>query len=421
LPGSPRPEETGAARFADGLLEAGWLLCLLVVPAFFDAWSRHPFDPDKAMVVRLLALLVAAAGLARALDSRRGWRWPAGAPLLGPVLFVLAAAALSTALSIAPRLSLWGSYVRGEGLVTLASYLAVFAALAARLRRREQLDRVVDVVVAGSVPVTLYGIVQAAGLDPIQWKLTYDEWRVASMLGNPVSAGSYLILALPVTLGALFEWRARTTPPGAWWGRLRLALYASAAALQAAVLALTGSRGPWLGGAAALVAFALLGAALGRRRRVAGAALVLAAAGLAFVALLNVPGGPLERARQSRLLGRLGHLYDTQGAYNPGDRARVRLWEGAWPWRARGRPCPFPWARTLAARGARSSVTGRKRCRRPSARCTTPSSRAWSVATRTCPTTVSRPSIRACRTARTTSSWTAWWRAGRWEPPRTSS
>jgi len=356
LPGSLRPEETAAARFADGLLEAGWLLCLLVVPVFFDPWSRHPFEPDKAMVVRLLALLVAAAGLARALESWRRWRWPAGAPLLGPVCLFLAAAAASTALSIAPRLSLWGSDARGEGLVTLLSYLAVFAALAARLRWREQLDRVIDVMVAGSVPVTLYGIAQAAGLDPIQWKLTYDPWRVASTLGNPVFAGSYLVLALPVTLGAALEWRERTTPPGAGWRRLRLALYASAASLQVAALVLTGSRGPWVGGAAALVAFVLLDAALRRRRRVAGAALVLAGAGLAFVSLLNLSGGPLERARQSRLLGRLGHLYDTQGVYNPGDRARVRVWEGALAL-ARPRP-PLPLSEGEDTRGALRPIVG---------------------------------------------------------------
>jgi tetratricopeptide (TPR) repeat protein/O-antigen ligase len=322
-------EETGAARFAEGLLEAGWLLALLVTPSFFDFYSGHPFEPDKAMVVRLLALVMAAAGLAIALPAWRSWRWPRGAPLLWPVLFYLGAAALSTFLSLDPRLSLWGSYFRGEGLVTLAAYLVVFVALAARLRRRAQRDRLVDVVVAGSVPVTLYGLMQAAGLELMDWQLTHQEWRVSSTLGNPIFAGSYLILSLPLTLAALVEWRARPGSTGVGWRYTRLALYATAAALQVSVLALTGSRGPWLGGAAALVAFVLLVAALGRRRRLAAAVLALSVAGVAFVALLNVPGGPLERARQTRLMGRLGHVLDPEGRRNPGDRARVRVWEGA--------------------------------------------------------------------------------------------
>src|SRR6185369_15445702 len=206
-------------------------------------------------------------------------------------------AALSTALSIAPRLSLWGSYVRGEGLVTLASYVVVFAAVAARLRRRAQLDRVIDVIVAGSLPVTLYGLAQAAGLDPIDWSLTYQEWRVSTTLGNPVFAGSYLVLVLPLTL--------------------------------VAVLAMTGSRGPWLGAAAALLALALLGAALGRHWKLSAAAILLGFAALGFVVELNVPDGPLEWARQTRLLGRLGHILDPHAKYNPGDTARVRVWESA--------------------------------------------------------------------------------------------
>jgi tetratricopeptide (TPR) repeat protein len=342
LAGSPDGKETGAARFADGTLEAGWLLALLLVPAFFDAYSRHPFDPDKGMVVRLIALVMAAAGIVRILEARPRGPWAVGAVLGIPVLLYLGAGALSTVLSIAPRLSVWGSYERGEGLVTLASYLVVFTALVTRLRRREQRDRAIDAIVAGSVPVTLYGIAQAAGLDPIDWRLTYEEWRVSTTLGNPVFAGSYLVLALPVTLGALLEWRARPASGEGTWRWLRPALYAGAAGLQVAVLALTGSRGPWVGAATGLLAFALLGAALGRRRRLAGGVLALGALALAFVLALNVPDGPLEWARQTRLLGRLGHIFDSGRGRNPGDLARVRVWEGALALARPRDPLPLP-------------------------------------------------------------------------------
>ena len=352
-----RPEETAVARFADGVLEAGWLLALLVVPAFFDIYSSQPFEPDKAMVVRVLGLVMAAAGLVRELEAWRRWRRPRALPLAVPVALYVGAAALSTALSVAPRLSLWGSEARGEGLATLAAYVVVFAAVAARLRRPAQLDRVIDVIVAGSVPVTLYGLQQAAGLDLLDWKRTYQEWRVSTTLGNPIFAGSYLILILPLTLAAIAEWSRRPKAPGGPWGRrLRLALYVSAAVLQVWVLVLTGSRGPWLGGGAGLVAFALLVAAIGRRRRVAAAALALGVAAVAFVALLNVPGGPLQRLRDTRLLGRLGHILDAQGVRNPGDLARVRVWEGALAL-ARPRP-PLPLAEGEDRRGALRPLVG---------------------------------------------------------------
>ena len=351
------PEETAVARFADGVLEAGWLLALLVVPAFFDIYSSHPFEPDKAMVVRVVALVMAAAGLVRALESWRSWRRPRAMPLAIPVALYVGAAALSTALSLAPRLSLWGSEDRGEGLATLAAYVVVFAAVACRMRRPAQLDRVLDVIVAGSVPVTLYGLQQAAGLDLLDWKRTYQEWRVSTTLGNPIFAGSYLILVLPLTAAAALEWRRRPGPgAGPWWRRLRLALYVSAAALQLSVLALTGSRGPWLGATTALVAFGLLGAAIGRRRRLAAAALALGVGAVAFVGLLNVPRGPLAALRDTRLLGRLAHILDPQGVRNPGDRARVRVWEGALAL-ARPRP-PLPLAEGEDRRAAIRPLLG---------------------------------------------------------------
>jgi tetratricopeptide (TPR) repeat protein len=341
LAASPEREETGAARLADGLLEAGWLLAVLLVPAFFDVYSRHPFDPDKAMVVRLIALVMAAAGLVRAFESPTRWRW-LRAPLAVPVVIYLGAAALSTALSIAPRTSLWGSYVRGEGLVTLASYVVVFAAMAARLRRPEQLARVIDAIVAGSIPVTLYGLAQAAALDPIDWRLSYQEWRVSTSLGNPVFAGSYLALVLPVTLAALLQSLAGPAVARGWWRAARLGVCVTAVGLQVAVLAMTGSRGPWMGAAAALVAFALLGAALGRHWMLAAGALAAGLAAVAFVVTLNVADGPLEPLRQTRLLGRLGHILDPQGNYNPGDSARVRVWEGALALARPRPPLPLP-------------------------------------------------------------------------------
>jgi len=344
---SAGPDETAVARLADGVLEAGWLLALLLAPAFFDVYSEQPFEPDKAVLVRLLALLMAAAGAARAVDGFRRWPRPRAAPLLLPVALYVGLAVASAAFSLAPRLSLWGSEARGEGLVSLAAYVVIFAAMASRMRRPEQIHRAVGAIVAGSVPVTLYGLQQAAGLDVLDWQRTYEEWRVSTTLGNPIFAGSYLILALPVTLAALVEARGRR----GW-----LALHALAAGLQLTVLALTGSRGPWLGAAAALVAVTLLAAALGRRRRLATAALLGGIAAIGFVGLLNVPGGPLEPLRGTRLLGRLGHILDARASGNPGDSARVRVWNGALAL-ARPRP-PLPLAEGEDRRSALRPLLG---------------------------------------------------------------
>ena len=59
-----------APRIADGIVEAGWLLAAALVPVFFDIHSGRPFEPDKTALLRLLAVLVAAAGLARFVEGR---------------------------------------------------------------------------------------------------------------------------------------------------------------------------------------------------------------------------------------------------------------------------------------------------------------------------------------------------------------
>jgi tetratricopeptide (TPR) repeat protein/O-antigen ligase len=329
----PAPaRERLAPRIADGIVEAGWLLAAALVPVFFDIHSGRPFEPDKTALLRLLAALVASAGLARFLEgrfagapAREPWRWRETPLPLAAALYV-GAALLSTLLSVAPRLSVWGSYTRLDGLVTLLAHVTIFAAVASRLRTRAQWDRLVDVIVAASLPVCAYGIAQASGLETLSWTRTYQEWRISTTLGNPIFAGSYLVLVLPLTVGALLSFWSRRDAPGR---AARLAVYAIAAAAQAAALVLTGSRGPWLAAAVAAGALALLLAAMQGRRRLAGAALGAGALGLAFVALLNVPGGPLERVRNTPALGRLAHLFSGRDQANPGDRARVLVWQGA--------------------------------------------------------------------------------------------
>ncbi|MET0551943.1 MAG: tetratricopeptide repeat protein [Vicinamibacteria bacterium] len=330
-PPAPAPERL-APRIADGIVEAGWLLAAALVPVFFDIHSGRPFEPDKTALLRLLAALVAAAGLARFVEGRfpgapaaAPWRWRDTPLPLAAALYV-GAALLSTLFSIAPRLSFWGSYTRLDGLVTLLAHVTIFTAVAARLRTRAQWDRLLDAVVAASLPVCAYGIAQASGLETLSWTRAYQEWRISTTLGNPIFAGSYLVLVLPVTVGALLSWWTRRGEPGRG---ARLAVYAVAALAQVATLGLTGSRGPWLAAAVAAGALALLLAAVQGRRRLAGTALGAGIAGLAFVALLNVPGGPLERLRSTPVLGRLAHLFARRDQANPGDRARVLVWQGA--------------------------------------------------------------------------------------------
>ena len=48
-------------RFCDRVIEAGWLLAVVIVPTFFDVYTARVFEADKGYVVRGLALAMVAA------------------------------------------------------------------------------------------------------------------------------------------------------------------------------------------------------------------------------------------------------------------------------------------------------------------------------------------------------------------------
>src|SRR5512136_1307945 len=57
------------SRYADGVMEACWLLALILSPLFFDIYSSRVFEPDKVTLVRSLALVTLAAWLVKIISE----------------------------------------------------------------------------------------------------------------------------------------------------------------------------------------------------------------------------------------------------------------------------------------------------------------------------------------------------------------
>ncbi len=258
--GTQISREPGAA-----LAGAAVLLAAALAPVLFNPWSQRVFESDK---LALLGLLAAAALGGLALVPRP---WLPPRPL-GPVLWGLAlSGVLSGFFSLNPSDSWWGSAERGLGLFSLAALLGL-AATAARVMPPG--DLFLRVLVAASLPVSLFALVQKAGLDPL-WGAQLGR-RVGSTMGNPVLLGAWLVMVLPLT--ALAAWRAPTS-------RTRAAALV-ALALQALALLFTGARGATLGLVAGVV-FALLVAGLPALRRPRPVEALLALVVPAFAAFLG--------------------------------------------------------------------------------------------------------------------------------------
>lgn len=318
MAGSAAP--TRAAQFCSGFLEAGWLVALVVVPLYYNPFSAGMFDYDKTAVLRALALLMLAAWLALHVARASwlpAWHQLRAIPLLASVAVLILATLLSTALSIDPRLSFFGSLSRNNGTYTLLALLVIALVIGTELRLPAQRQRLIGTLLAASCVVSVHGIAQHFGFEPALWD--YDlGLRIISTLGNPIFAGAFLGMAMPLTLAcALPLWRERNA---------RGFVYAALLALQSIALWWTGSRGPLLAALCGLGFMLLIHFRQAGQRRWTLSLLAALAAGAIFITILNIPNGPLQTLRTVAPLQRLANMLNSEDNSTSG---RSRIWRGA--------------------------------------------------------------------------------------------
>lgn len=286
-------------------MEACVYLAVVLTPILVDVNLQRIFVLPKVALIRLLAVVIVAAWAYRILPTWRWARWPSWGvvfrhPLAWPGLALGLTLLVSTSLSILPGASLLGGFLRLQGFWTEASYAIVGLTVASRLRSRVQLQRLVDLILLASWPVSLYGLVQFVGLDPLSW-VGYTG-RILSTLGNPIFLGAYLAFIVPLTLyrglTLLADYRAQPT----WPTRLGLAWVGALLIAQALGLVLSQSRGPFL---ALLIELGLLVVFLTRRRAIVMGLFGVTAAGVLLLVAVNVPGSPLHSVQAWPVIGRL--------------------------------------------------------------------------------------------------------------------
>ena len=311
--------------FCEKLIEAGWLAAVIVTPLFFNVFSDRTFEPDKLTLLRSIALVMAVAWIIKVLEAGSGIQiqYPISSiqyPLVLPTLFLVTVYILATLASVTPRASLWGSYQRLQGTYSTFSYIVIFFLALQGLRTREQIERLVTVAILVSLPVSLYGILQHYGRDPLPWASPVTA-RVASNMGNAIFVAAYLIMVVPLTLARIVESFSAILADeggGARGGRAREGVisdmvmatcYVFILAAQLICIFFTQSRGPLLGLLAGLFSFVLLSLTLLRQRAEDQASIKLSdgVKAIATVILSGLAGFLVGMAGGS-LLGKIGFL-----------------------------------------------------------------------------------------------------------------
>jgi tetratricopeptide (TPR) repeat protein len=258
--------QTTLSIWCERLIEACWLLALTLVPIYFNLFSARHFEPDKINALRSIVLVMAALGLVRALElwniaSNRApavatpepadgpalkkpsfWQRFNSVPLALPTTVYILVFLFTTITSVVPLTSFWGSYQRGQGTYTNLSYILLALMIVVTMRRREQLERLITIVILTGTAVAGYGVLQHFGLDPLPWRGDVIS-RVASTMGNSIFVAAYMIMVVPLALyrflGSLSE--ARSAPEGrggidwAWIGARGLLIFAGLALILSVI------------------------------------------------------------------------------------------------------------------------------------------------------------------------------------------
>lgn len=324
--------QTRISKFAEGILEATWLAAIVMAPLFFNKYSSRIFEPDKATLIRSLALIALTAWILILIDKARqrkpiNLRLFLKQPFVLPVVLLTAAYLIATIFSVTPRISFWGSYVRMQGFYTTISYIILFASIAANLRSKKQIQNLISLAILTSLPISLYGILQHAGRDPIPWGGDVTQ-RVASHMGNSIFVAAYLIMVVPLTIGRIVQsFKSILDEEQKLFAHVaRATIYIFIGVLQVITIYYTGSRGPWLGFMASSFFLFVLLSLHWRKRWLTFSFIALAAIGAIGLILLNIPNGPLQSLREKPELRRLGQLIDMESRTA---KVRVLIWQGA--------------------------------------------------------------------------------------------
>ena len=167
---------------------------LVIVPLILLPYSADYFYYPKILVVYVLVLLMIGVQLLS--SNRRSLRLDQFSYLL---LLLLVLSIVSIVFSDNPVMAIWGKFRRQEGLYTVVTYALLF--LFSRAYFREN-NEIVNIMSITAVLVSVYGICQYYGIDPIPRDEIRFSWvgRAFSTMGNPNFLGSYLVLMLPLSL-----------------------------------------------------------------------------------------------------------------------------------------------------------------------------------------------------------------------------
>jgi len=276
-------------------LRAG--LFLLPLAFFWDTYDQFVLPKlllARVLLLGLLVLFVLRAVRTRSLDVRR-------TAIDLPLLIFLVSAALSTIFAINRNVSVFGTYARYDGLLTLITYAGLFWLTVQMLRDADDARGLLRTLLVSGYVVAGVAIYQSVS-DSVRDGAVDPAYGT---LGNANVLGAFLAMVFPLAIRELMAARS-------WSARV---LSINAAVVIPVALLVSFSRSAWLGVA---IAAAILVVGAGRRAIL----FALIAVCLAFGVLIAGRGLATGSGLEHQVVGRMLTVVDP-GAWGS---SRLHIW-----------------------------------------------------------------------------------------------
>ncbi len=295
------------------LLLIAWGAVMMLVPLAFST-SMH-----RALVLPKFVILLIGSSvvlLLFAMTARGSLGFLRSRHFLIVSLFMVAVT-ISTLFAASPVSALFGSYFNQMGLLTRLCFFICFMALVVAVGRSyARLTKALWVMELTGLIVAVYAVAQFFGKDPFLPSSAYTVnspdgpvLRVISTLGHANYLGNFLLYTAPLGLGLALSTSGRSR---------RIALIS--VALSTAAIAMSGTRGAWLGLAAGAAVFAFLELRAAREKK----RLMMALAAAAIIAVVSI--ATILVVPASRSISLRARSFFTEGFTGAG---RTVLWRDA--------------------------------------------------------------------------------------------
>lgn len=173
---------------------------LLLLPVLFNPDLIDAFNLPKVTIFRLSLLLMLGIWIMKTAISRETIFKKTKFDL--PILIYWFAVLFSFLFSINRFHSFFGQHMyHFDGLLAVTSYVIFFLVLV-HVFEKEEIEGLIEIIVYGSIPVVLYGILQSFGIEIVRWQSS-PAARIWASFGNPNFLAGYLVMIVPLIMGRI--------------------------------------------------------------------------------------------------------------------------------------------------------------------------------------------------------------------------